>query len=72
MPWTEYPSERLVAANTLKTKIDFVDGFIKGFDGFVKAIQSPTDATITISDMLYSQGWDLGNKLRTELLNKKD
>lgn len=71
-PWTEYPSERLVAANTLKTKIDFVDGFIKGFDGFPEPTQSPTNATITISDMLYSQGWNLGNKLRTELLNKQD
>jgi hypothetical protein len=71
-PWAKYPSERVVAANILETKKEFVDGFIDGFDGFAKAIQSPSDATITITDMLYSRGWDLGKKLRTELLNKKD
>ncbi|MGO9244647.1 MAG: hypothetical protein ACLP0A_11540 [Verrucomicrobiia bacterium] len=71
-PWAKYPSERVVVANILETKKEFVDGFIDGFDGFAKAIQSPTDATITIADMLYSRGWDLGNKLRTELLNKRD
>jgi hypothetical protein len=65
-------SERQVAAHILETEEEFVDGFINGFDGFVKAIQSPKDATITITDMLYSHGWDLGYKLRTELLNKKD
>jgi hypothetical protein len=70
-PWAEYPSERLVAANILKTQKEFVDGFIDGFDGSVKPTQSARDATITITDMLYSQGWDLGTKLRTEFLNKK-
>ena len=71
-PWAEYPSERVVAANILKTKKEFVDGFIDGFDGSLKPTESQKNATLTITDMLYSQGWDLGKKLRTELLNKKD
>jgi hypothetical protein len=70
-PWTQSPNERVVAANILGTKKEFVDGFIQGFDGFPKPAQPQANATITITDMFYSQGWDLGNKLRTEFLNKK-
>jgi hypothetical protein len=71
-PWAKYPSERVVAANILGTQQEFVDGFTKGFDGFPRPTQPQADATITITDMLYSQGWDLGNKLRTEFLKKND